>query len=112
MKSLIILALGITFNALAGDLYLICSTNYGSSDQDEIFLLDKALDGDRIINGSFYDPENIDHMIDVTLTPQTRNLSVIIYDVHGGGSRGSLQAKLDINRPKNVTDVVSCRISD
>lgn len=112
MKRFLVLTLGITFNVFAGDLYLICSTNYGSSDQEEYFLLDKALDGDQVINGSFYDPSNIDHMIDVTFTPQTENLSVIIYDIHGGGSRGHVEAQLEINRPVNVTDEVSCRISD
>lgn len=113
LKLLTLTSLLFTFSAFAGDLYLICSTNYGSTDQEEVFLVDKSIDVEtEVIQDYFYDPQNMDRVIDVTLKTKTRDLAVTIYDVHGGGSRGHIEAQLQINHPVQITENVSCRISD
>lgn len=112
MKALIVLVLSMTLNAFAGDLYFICSTNYGATEQDEYFLINKTINQNEIINGHFHEPGNIDHMIDVNLDTKTRQLSVYCSDIHSGNDCGSLKANLEINREVFVTKNVSCRIAD
>lgn len=115
MKNLMMaLMLGLnSFHAFGGDLYFICSTNYGESDKEEVFYIDKSLDADsKPINESFYQPDNMDRILDITFIPQTRELKAYIMDVHGGGSRGHVVTTLKVNIPVVIAGNLSCRISD
>jgi hypothetical protein len=101
---LLLLALVTSVSAFAGDLYLICSTEVNA---EEVFLLDKTIDQNSVsVQGSMHDPAT-GASIDVSLNIKTRFLTA-----SSNNGDFNFSSFLELNLPVQVTELVSCRISD
>jgi hypothetical protein len=113
MKFFSLLGLFISLNTFAGDLYLICSTNYGSPSEEEVFYINKEFDSEsEIIGASFYEPQTTDRRVEISFTPKTRSFKAYVTDVESGDLRAEVETVLKINQPVTIINQLSCRISD
>ena len=97
-------------NALAGDLYLVCSQVL-NEDGDEEFLLNRTVENSRI-EGDFFSTIAQDLLFRVTFDPASRKLTAKVKSMTGRTYVMKMTKTLKPGRPVELSEHVYCVLAD
>ena len=104
MKVLALLLGLFSFSSFAGDTYIVCENMY-----DELVINEYVGDKEEI-TGSYM--LMMDYIFDFKYKADSKEFSAVLYDMHGGGARASINTVLDYYSDTDIFRGITCFLAD